>query len=412
MKRLLLLMSLTLCTTLIFGQTKRMNQADLGRTYAAQSQYRSVLPLLIEAERRYRALDFDGTVIALENAVAQNPYSTEALVMRAKFRKTFGMTSLAEEDIRMANQINPLAAHIFGYYGPKSLTNVLAFEPEKAMAELSTFQKLDYYYQTLDQLTLDEAINNDQLVEIEKAIENIENDRLSEALTTVQKLLSQHPDLAIAHDLKGVILKKEGKFDQSMNAFEKATELAPDYAISWYNYALVQQSLGQYKKAKANLDKAIELQENLSKAYFDRAKLMKKLGEREEALADYNKVIDLKGQSHQEALINRGLTKKLMGDYAGALTDLNQAVSGDPRNAELLKNRGNLYLLLGLSRKAVDDYTSAIRIDNGYGEAYYNRAMAHFILLDKVSGCFDLEKSLSLGYEQAKSAVEYFCGQY
>lgn len=368
--------------------------------------------LLLEADRKFRLLDYDGTMIVLESAVAQNPYSAEALVMRAKFRKTFGMQALAEEDIRQANQINPLAAYFFGYYGQQNLTEILSFEPEKALKELTTFQKMDYYYQALDQLIMDGQLDSKSINTINETIEDIEFDRLSDALARVDEFILTSPQLAITQDLKGVILRKQGKFDQSVDAFSKAVVLDPSFAIAWYNFALTQQSLGEYDIAQTYLNRALELQSNLSKAYFDRAMLMKRIGKKEAAIEDYDKAMDLNGEIYMDALLNRGLTKKMVGDYTGALEDLNNALTSYPDNAELLKNRGNLHLLLGLPRKAIDDYTQAIRLNNQYAEAYYNRAMAHYILYDKVSGCFDLKASLNLGYEPAANAMEYFCTQY
>ena len=117
----------------------------------------------------------------------------------------------------------------------------------------------------------------------------------------------------------------------------------------------------------------------------------------------------MKGETYMEAFLNRGLTKKMLGDYGGALVDLNQAIEEFPNNPELYKNRGNLQLLLGLHRKAIDDYTKAITIDENYAEAYYNRALAFFLIYDKISGCMDLDKSIDLGYEIATKTKTYFC---
>lgn len=405
---IIMLLMLVFATTL-FSQTRRMNNAEKGRTYTVENQTRTVQPLLQKAERQFRSSDYDGTFLTLENAVAQNPFSTEALLMRARFRKMVGMQSEAEADLRLANRINPLAANLYGYYGNSGLLKILSIEPKEAITGLSTFQKLNYYYQDLDRKIIANEQQEEELLKLQKVVEEIESNRLIQALILIDEILEQFPESAVAYDLKGVTLKKQGKFEQAVDAFSEAVKLEPNFAIAWYNVAQIERSLGHFEKAKAHLDRAIELQEDLTKAYFERAMLLKQMGDKESALDDYNSIIEMKGSAYMEAFLNRGLTKKMLGDYGGALADLNQVIDEFPNNAELHKNRGNLNLLFGLHRKAIDDYTRAIELDNNYAEAYYNRALAFFLIYDKVSGCFDLDKSLDLGYEKAMKGQVYFC---
>ena len=393
----------------LFAQTRRMNNVETGQSYTSENQARTVQPLLIKAEQQFRALDYEGTFFTLENAVAQNPNSSEALLLRAKFKKLVGMTMEAEEDLRKANRINPLAANLYGYNGSGGLLQVLSMVPEQAVQELSTFQKLTYYYQALDNKILDDKNKEAEIMLIGKVIEEIESDHLSEALEIINKVLRDYPKSAIAYDLKGMILKKQGKFQDAMDSFSKAVVIDPGFAISWYNLGRIERSLNNFKKAITYLDRAIKLQPDLTKAYFERALLLKQMGEKEKALNDYNAIIKMKGDTYMEVFFNRGLTKKMLGDYGGALADLNQAIEEFPNNAELHKNRGNLQLLFGLHRKAIDDYTRAILLDENYAEAYYNRALAFFLIYDKISGCMDLDKSIDLGYEIATKTRSYFC---
>ena len=391
------------------AQTRRMNNVEAGQSYTSENQARTVLPLLIKAEQQFRALDYEGTFFTLENAVAQNPNSAEALLLRAKFKKIVGMTMEAEIDLRKANRINPLAANLYGYNGSGGLLQILSMAPEQAVQGLSTFQKLTYYYQALDNKILDDKNKDAEIQLIGKVIEKIESDHLSEALELINKALSDFPKSAIAYDLKGMILKNQGKFADSVDAFSMAVVIEPDFAIAWYNLGRIERSLNNFGNAKTYLDRAIELQSDLTKAYFERALLFKQIGEKEKALNDYDTIIKMRGDTYMEAFLNRGLTKKMLGDYGGALADLNQAIEEFPNNAELIKNRGNLQLLFALHRKGIDDYTKAIALDKNYAEAYYNRALAFFLIHDKISGCMDLDKSIDLGYEVATKARTYFC---
>lgn len=409
MKNLISLLLLVLIQFSVNAQTRRMTNVEAGRTYSIENQGTTVQPLLQKAEQQFRAFDFEETFLTLENAVAQNPNSAEALLLRARFKKIIGMEAEAAEDLRLASRVNPYVVNLFGYYGNDGLLNILSIEPEQAIHELSNFQKLNYYYQALDEKLVEDGDKEIELQGLGQVIEAMELDQLDEALEAVNDIIKRFPNSAIAYDIQGVILEEQDKLDEALNAFFKAIELEPDFAMAWYNLGRIERSLQHFKKAKSYLDRSIDLQSDLVKAYFERAMLFKQIGAVDKALQDYNTIIDLGGNTYMEALLNRGLTKKILGDYGGALADLDQVINDFPNNAELRKNRGNLYLLFGLHLKAIDDYTQAIKLNSSYAEAYYNRGLAFFLIYDKISGCADLERSKKLGYEKARETSIYFC---
>jgi tetratricopeptide (TPR) repeat protein len=393
------------------AQTSRMNNAATGRNYSVEHRGQTIMPLLQEAERNYRSFQYEGTLFKLEEAVNQNPYSAEALLLRARFKKRMGMLAEAEADYKRANLINPYVTNLYGYNGTRDLLNILSFTPAESMTSLNSFQKLDYYFPLLDNRTMANQQEIAETILLDNVVLSIQAETLEEALQQVDTILNMYPESAIAFDLKGLILMKQGKYNDATISFSKAVALEPSFAIAWYNFAQVERKLGNLDKAKAYLDKAISLQADLTKAYFERASVLKSMGEKEDALADYNTVIALKGEQYMEAFLNRGLTKKMLGDYGGAMSDLNKAIEEFPDNSELIKNRGNVHMLFGFPLKAIDDYTKAIQLDGAYAEAYYNRALAHLQNYDRISGCYDMEKSAMLGFEKAQEMLPYFCGE-
>lgn len=76
---------------------------------------------------------------------------------------------------------------------------------------------------------------------------------------------------------------------------------------------------------------------------------------------------------------------------------------------KLRRTRGNLNLLLGAPRKAIDDYTKAIQLNENDGKAYYDRGIAFLTIYDKISACEDLKNSEKRGYKKAKEVGSYFC---
>lgn len=409
MKTLLTSFFILLISLGVSSQTIRMSTPEMGRNFSIQDQSQTVYPLLLEADQRFRTFDFEGTLFALENAVALDPYSPEALLLRARFKRMMGQNTEAEQDLALALRINPYVADLYGYRGNEGLLNVLAFRPEQATQNLSSYQKLTVYFEWLDRQALQNSSSNLELDYLEAAMADIESGNNQRALTTLNELIDIRPDAAIAYDLKGLVLQRQGNLHEAMDAFKTATKLQPDFAIAWYNLGQVEHQLQNFDAAKAHLDQAILLQTDLTKAYFERAQVYKAMGKPEAALSDYNTVIQQEGANYLEAYVNRGLTRKALGDFNGALADLERAIREFPENAELYKNRGNVYLLFGLHRNAIDDFTKAIQLNPSFAEAYYNRALAHLLNYDRVSACFDLEISAEMNYDRAAELRSYFC---
>ncbi|MEO1626592.1 MAG: tetratricopeptide repeat protein [Bacteroidota bacterium] len=400
---------LILCQTFLSAQTRRMASPEQGRTFTTQNQNRTILPILQMADRQIRVLDYENAFLTLENAVAQNPNAAEAFLLRAKVKHIIGMSTDAAVDVQEAYRLNPYAADLYGYNGNSGLLRVLSFEPEQILQELSTYQKMHYYFKALDQRMMQQKVANDEASWLTQILEKLEAGDLEEARQLLDKEMDKYPKSAMAHDLNGLVLGLESDNAAAVKALNKAVDLDPGYAMAWYNQGRIEHKLGNLNRAKKSLDRAIEIDDQLDKARFERARVLKALGDRESALADYNAIIKNQGENYAEAYLNRGLTQKMLGLYGDALTDLTQVIRANPDNAELWKNRGNLHLLLGLNNKAIDDYNQALKLNRSYAEAYYNRAIVHLLFYDKISACADLQESIDLGFERAVEMKQYFC---
>ncbi len=391
------------------GQNFGLRDFNTGRIVAIENYGEPNQIYLREADINYQSFDLEETYFSFENAVAQNPNSANTLLRRAAFKQKIGMKTEAAEDFRRANRLNPYAADLYGYNGTYSLLNILAYEPEEALTELSWTTKMKDYHAWFHQYFLDEEVGFDELDLIDEVLYEAEDENIETAKFLLDSLLTSFPNSAVAYDLKGLFLNEEGKYNAATEAFSKAVTLNPQLSIAWYNFAQVERIKGNYELAKDYLDRAIYLQPDLTKVYFARALVLKSMGQKEEALKDYNKIVVDKKEPIPEVYLNRGLTRKMLGDFGGALADLNAALEDAPYDPILYKNRGNLYLLLGYHFQAVEDYTKAIEFNEDFAEAYYNRALAHLIIFNNTSACFDLEKSADLGYVRADEIWKYFC---
>lgn len=381
----------------------------LGKTYTEQNFGVNNHSYVRLADMKLRQFDFEGAFFALENAVAQNPNSAEVLMRRAIFRQIYGMKREAAEDLKFVNRINPFIADLYGFNGTQGLLKLIDDQPIEMIQAFAPDRRIDYYYNLLDQQLSNGDLQVSELDLLEEIISEIDQYQFDNALNLIDTGLNLYPNSALFYDLRGVVYTRQNRFKEAMESFARAIILAPDFAIAWYNFARVEQLRGNNETAKVYFDKAIELQGDLTKAYFDRAILLKTQGEYAAAVSDYNKVIDLKGERYMEAFLNRGISKRMLGDFSGALIDINSAVEAYPKNASLHKNRGNLNLVFGFYHHAIQDYTTAIQLQRDFAAAYYNRGLAHLLVHDPVSACFDLRQSADLGMEEGVEKYRYFC---
>lgn len=408
-KQIILVISGLLFLNSSMAQAIKMGDPFANKESSAKNLGRNNIYQLQQAEIQFQAFDEQETLFALDNAVAQNPFSANALVRRAKYKQILGMDTEAQEDIRRAKMLNPFIVDLLGVGNPYSIMNVMSINPEGGFAALPSERRIDYYYNALDDAYVDDDKSIKELEWLEMAVLSIEKEELINAEKWLDSIIFLFPKSAIAYDLKGVLAMKEGEYEAAVSHFETAISIEPDFAIAWFNYGRVEELIGNQATAIKYFNKSLELESNLTKAYFERALLKKKNGETAEALEDYDKIINLKGEDYLEAYLNRGLTKKMLGDFSGALNDLDYVINEDANNPHVYKNRGNLYMVFGYHNKAIDDYSKAISLDPDLSEAYYNRGLAHFLRLDNVSACRDLTTSEELGFVKATEKIKYIC---
>ena len=72
-------------------------------------------------------------------------------------------------------------------------------------------------------------------------------------------------------------------------------------------------------------------------------------------------------------------------------------------------NLGNLYCLSSHHVEAIDNYSRAISLWPGFGDAYFNRGLVLIYLKDKEKGCIDLSRAGELGVSESYSVIHKYC---
>ena len=124
--------------------------------------------------------------------------------------------------------------------------------------------------------------------------------RDKEALSSYKKILKQDSSLAGPHYNMGIILRRNGRVEDSIAHYKKAIALKPDYVQAYNNLGVIYKDSNKYENAIEMFTKAKELQPDHQNSYYNIALIKKEQGLMEEAVSLLLKVLDLNPE-HSEA---------------------------------------------------------------------------------------------------------------
>jgi tetratricopeptide (TPR) repeat protein/S1-C subfamily serine protease len=200
--------------------------------------------------------------------------------------------------------------------------------------------------------------------------------RYKEAVKAFDQAIKQQPKsnfIYLAHYGKGLALRTQGKYQESITALEQAVELKPSFVAAWSSLSAVYRKFKQPDKALLAIDKAIQLQPQNPNLYNEKyvvLTLLKRYAEAE-AEAAINKAIEIAPRATFYS--NRGNLYYEQKKWDLALVDCNKAIQINPNDADFYNNRGLLYDEQKKWDLALADYNKAIHINPNLAQAYNNR---------------------------------------
>ena len=392
MEKIIFILIFTLSGFLLLGQT------------TPNSFYR-----LNNSDEDLRRMDFEQALNKIDEILANNENSAIAYGQRAFIKSKMGLYNEARQDIEKARKLNPMVIDLFGLNGLNGLRNIVMSNPNLDFELIQESSLFSMYQKFIDDEYSLYTFNEEELSLLQKILEEIENNEPPQIiLEDLDSVITVATNTAIFYDLKGLVLLRSNNLLEAKKCFSKAVTENPSFAIGWYNLAQVEKELGNLETATEYFNKAILLENELTIAKFDLAILSKKNGAYDEAIKLYNEIIENDINYKFEALKNRGLTRKGLGDFTRATIDIDKAIQLDPMDEKLIFYRANLHLLFGDFTDAINDYSKVLQLDESNSEAYYNRALAYIRIHDHYKACLDFAKYAELNGSEDKT-LQLFC---
>jgi tetratricopeptide (TPR) repeat protein len=110
---------------------------------------------------------------------------------------------------------------------------------------------------------------------------------------------------------------------------------------------------------------------------FTQAIILSRLGKHSTAIDTYTALLE-QPQPYVNAYNNRGYTHNLLGNYALALADFDQAIMYEPEQAYAYNNRGLSLLKLGQEAAGLADIQHGLTLDPANAYGYRNLGIYHF----------------------------------
>ncbi|MEM7247621.1 MAG: tetratricopeptide repeat protein [Acidobacteriota bacterium] len=197
--------------------------------------------------------------------------------------------------------------------------------------------------------------------------ELIERQSYRQALSVCDKALGVHPHCAEAHDFRGVILCRLGRYREALPCYEKAILLEPEYVPALLDKAeLLTHHLGDSEGAIALSDRILRLEPHeldQAHAYFMKGVAYANLDDHEEALPNFRLALEL-DPDHPEARCEIGVSLYECYSFGEALKTLRQVIEADPRHPRPHHFIGCLYDQLGQEELASRAHGRAAELDS------------------------------------------------
>ena len=205
----------------------------------------------------------------------------------------------------------------------------------------------------------------DDLLEYYQTKQYDDAEKLSVSIT------EEFPKHQFAWKVLAIVLKQNGRINESLIASQKSVQLDLHDAEARNNLGNTLKELGKLDESEASLRQAIELKPDFAEAHNNLGVTLKAQGKLKESEASYRQAIVLK-PNYAEAHSNLGVTLEAQGKLKESEASLRQAIALKPNYAEGHNNLGNILKEQGKLDESEASYRQAIVLKPDFAEAHNN----------------------------------------
>ncbi|EQA52093.1 tetratricopeptide repeat protein [Leptospira kmetyi] len=204
---------------------------------------------------------------------------------------------------------------------------------------------------------------------------------------------------------------EKGDYLKAVTEYSRYLELVPGDASGYYNRGLAQYTLKQYNVAVKDFEKAVEIDPNKTGAFLYKGYANEMLRDCPTAVEDFQKAIDLGEKYNAELYGHKARCENTDENYDDALKDAQKAVNLDKKDAYAYFELAYAQYGLGRYQDSAVTYTKVLQLTPKDEVAFHNRGLAYVFLKKNAAACKDFQKSLDLGYADAKNRLKEYCSK-
>ena len=196
------------------------------------------------------------------------------------------------------------------------------------------------------------------------------------ALADLDRAVALAPGHAHPLVVRGVIHSREGKPALALEDYDAALRLNAKEPFALMSRAALNAADGKYGLAIRDLESSIEVNDQNAMAYYNRGYAHFALGDYAAAISDYEaalKLDDNMGYAHLNRCLARVITAQAAKDD---ISGCDTALKLMPLSPDVRETRGFVFLKLGLTHRAIDEFEAALGINANRAQALYGRALA------------------------------------
>ena len=235
--------------------------------------------------------------------------------------------------------------------------------------------------------------NEDILLLLASAYKN--NEQLSDALVSVEKLLKIAPNNSYYHQQKGILLGLLGEHKKAKQLLTQSAELDPDNIEALIHLARIDVVEGNAALAISRLKQQIESQQQPSeKLLIELGNIYKNSGDIKNAAFYFEKTYSQYRNSH-EALTGILSLHVINREFAKAITTAEEYLSRNNKEGSIHLALANLYMSVKDYKKADNAYIFAIKNSHAKSELYSEYAKAQLKMNNEEGAILSLQRAIS-----------------